>query len=52
LEIEKQILKWRESGHLCNITGQPSRQIVPSFAARISGGFAYVEALGDESGNY
>jgi len=34
------------------IAGQPSGQIVPSFAARISGGFAYVEAPGDESGNY
>jgi len=29
-----------------------SLQIVPSFAARISGGFAYLEAPGDESGNY
>jgi len=29
-----------------------SRQIVPSFAAIISGGFAYLEAPGDESGNY
>jgi len=51
-EIEKQIPKWRESGHLCEIAGQPFRQIVPSFAARISDGFAYVEAPGDESGNY
>jgi len=52
LEIQKHIPKWRESGHLCKITGQPSRQIVPPFAARISGGFAHVEAPGDESGNY
>jgi len=51
-EIYKQILKWRESGHLFKITGQPSRQIVLSFAARISGVFAYVEEPGDESGNY
>jgi len=29
-----------------------SRQIVPSFAALISGGFPYVEPNGDESGNY
>jgi len=32
--------------------GKPSRQIVPFFAARISGVFAYVEAPGDKSGNY
>jgi len=51
-EIQKKIPKWRESGHLCEIAGQPFRQIVPSFTARISDGFAYVEALGDESGNY
>jgi len=51
-EIQKQISKWREISRLCKIAGQPSRQIVPSFAARNSGGFAYVEALGDESGNY
>ena len=50
-EIQKEIPKWRESDHLCKITGQPSRQIVPTFAVRISGGFAYVEAPGDESGN-
>jgi len=52
LEIQEQIPKWRESGHLCESVGQPSRQMVPSFAARISGGFAYVEAPGDKSGNY
>jgi len=52
LEIQKQILKWRESGHLCKIREQPSRQIVPFFAAMISDGFAHVEAPGDESGNY
>jgi len=51
-EIQKQIPKLRESGHLCKIAGQPSRQIVPSFAAKISDGFAYEEAPGDESGNY
>jgi len=51
-EIQKQIPKCRESGHLCKIRGQPSRQIVTSFVARISGGFAYVEAPGDEIGNY
>jgi len=51
-EIQKLIPKWRESGHLCKIAGQPSRQIVPSFAAMISGGFAYVEVPGDECGNY
>jgi len=51
-EILKQIPKWRESGHLCKITGQPSRQIFPSFAARVSGVSAYVKALGDKSGNY
>jgi len=51
-EILKQIPKWRENGHLCKITGQPSRQIVPSFAARFSCVFAYVKALGDKSGNY
>ena len=51
-EILKHIPKWRESGHLCKITGQPSRQIVPSFAARFSGVFAYVEATGDKRGNY
>jgi len=50
-EIQKQILKWLEGGHLFKITGQPSRQIVLSFAARVSGGFAYVEGTGDESGN-
>ena len=51
-EIQKQIPKLRESVHLCKIAGQPSRQIVPSFAAKISDGFAYEEAPGDESGNY
>jgi len=51
-EILKQIPKWRENGHLCKITRQPSRQIVPSFPARVSGVFAYVEAPGDEIGNY
>jgi len=51
-EIQKQIPKWRESGHLCKIMGKPSRQIVPTFAARISGVFAYVEAPGDKSVNY
>ena len=51
LEIQKQLLKWRESGHISKITGQPSRQIVPSFAARISACFAYMEASVDESGN-
>jgi len=29
-----------------------SRHIVPSFAAIISGGFEYLEAPGDKSGNY
>jgi len=48
----KHIPKWRESGHLCKTAGQPSRQIVPSFATSISGGFAYVEAPGDKCGNY
>ena len=51
-EIQKQIANWRESSHLCKITGQPSRQIVPSFAAGISGVFTYVEAPGDKSGNF
>ena len=51
-ENKKQIPKWRESGHLCEIAGQPSRQIVQSLAASISGVFAYVEAPGDKSGNY
>ena len=50
LEIQKQLLKWRESGHIWKITGQPSRQIVPFFAARISASFAYMEASVDESG--
>jgi len=49
---KKQIPKLRESAHLFNIAGQPSRQIVPSFSAMISGVFAYVEAPGDKSGNY
>jgi len=31
LEIQKQIPKWRDSGHLFKITGQPSRQIVSNF---------------------
>ena len=47
----KQLLKWRESGYIWKITGQPSRQIVPSFAARISACFAYMEASSDRSGN-
>jgi len=51
-EIQKKISKWRERGHLFKIAGQPSRQIVPSFAARISGCLEYVEAPGLESGNY
>ena len=51
-EIQEQIPKWRESDNLCKIMGKPSRQIVPSFAARISAVFAYVEAPGDKSGNY
>ena len=51
-EIQKQMCKWHEIGHLWKTARQPSRQIVPSFAARISEGFAYVEAPGDESGNY
>jgi len=51
-EIQKQIPKWSESGHLFKITGQHSRQILPFFAARISACFAYKEAPGDESGNY
>jgi len=51
-ENKKEIPEWRESCHLCKIAGLPSRQIVPSFAARMSGGFAYVEAPGGESGNY
>jgi len=50
--IKKQLLKERESGHLWKITGETSRQIVPSFAARISACFAYMEAHGGESGNY
>jgi len=51
-EIQKQIPKWCASGHLCEIARQPFRQILPSFAARNSDGFAYVDAHGDESGNY
>jgi len=51
-ENKRKIPKWHESGHLCKIAGQPSRQIVPSFVARITVGFKYVEAPGDESGNY
>ena len=47
-EIQKQIPKRRESGNLYKIAGQPSRQIVSSVPARISGVFAYVEAPGDE----
>jgi len=46
------VINWRESGHLWKIRGQPSRQIVPSFAARFSACFAYMDAHGDESGNY
>jgi len=34
------------------IKGQPSRQIVPTFATRISSVFSYLETPGDESGNY
>jgi len=51
-ENKKQIPEWRESGHLCKIAGQPSRQKVPPFPARISGGFAYVEAPCEKSWNY
>jgi len=51
-EIQKKLIKCRESNHLWKITGQPSRQIVPSFDAPISDGFAYMEAPIDESGNY
>jgi len=51
-EIQKQLLKWHESRHLWKITGQPSPQIVPFFAARISACFAYMEASGGERGNY
>jgi len=43
-EIQKKIPKLRESGHLYKITVQTSRHIVPSFAARVSGVFAHVEA--------
>jgi len=50
--IQNQLLNWRESGHLWKIRGQPSRQIVPSFAARISACFAYMEAPGGKSENY
>ena len=51
-ENKKNIPKWRESCYLWKIAGQPSRQRVPSFAARISGDFAYLEEPGDKSGNY
>jgi len=51
-ENKKNVPKWRESCHLCKIAGQPSRKIVPSFAARISGGFAYLEEPGGKCGNY
>ena len=46
------ISKWSGSGHFCKITGQTFRQIVPSFAARISGVFADVETPGDQTGNH
>jgi len=46
-EIQKKIPKLRESGHLFKITVQNSRYKVPSFDARVSGGFAYVESPGD-----
>ena len=39
------------SGHFCNTNEKTYRPIVPTFAARISGVFADVEAPGDESGN-
>jgi len=51
-EIPKKLPEWRESGHLCKIIRKPSRYIIPSFAARFSEVFAYVEAPGDKSGNY
>ena len=51
-EIQKHLLKWRESGHLWKITGQSSLQIVPFFVARFSACFAYMEAPGGKSGNY
>jgi len=40
------------NGHLWKITGQPSRQLVPSFEARISACFAYMEAPDDFSRTY
>ena len=43
---KKLIHKWRGSGHSCKITEQNLLQIVPHFAASISGVFA------DESGNH
>jgi len=51
-ENKKQVPERREKCHLCKIAGQPSLQIVPSFPARISGGFAYVEASCEKRGNY
>jgi len=40
------------NGHSCTITVQTLRQIFPPFSARISGGFAHVEAPGEERENY
>ena len=40
--MQKQLLKWRESGDLLKITGQSSPQIVLSFVASFSACFAYI----------
>jgi len=48
---KKQIPKWRRRCKFFSITGQPFRQIVPTFAARSSGVLAYLEEPGNESVN-
>jgi hypothetical protein len=52
LEIEKEIPEWCENDHFSKIRGLPSRLIVPSIAARVSGVFASVQAPGGKSGIY
>jgi len=48
----KHLYKWRGSGHLCKIAEQTFRQILPPFAARISGVFADVVETCGESRNF
>ena len=47
---QNQIPKCRGRGKVFNITGQNSRQLVPTFVAGSSG--VYLEAPGKESGKY